>query len=169
MPVYATPDQLRAYLAGRVDIDGLATPPPDLDDDTLAELLDRAERDVDRVVGPWPLYASGRKFDPATLPLPARDALSRAACAAAEYRLTEGETDLIGETDFLPPEVGTILRRGPRVGPKVIEELAGSGLLRYSGTVTPDEPASPLLIVTGPLGVAPSSLGTPPRVPEQAP
>ncbi len=53
---------------------------------------------MDRIAGRWPVYSSGSKFDP-ILTAPQRDALKRATCAAAEYRLVAGEGELIGVDD----------------------------------------------------------------------
>jgi hypothetical protein len=46
-----------------------------------------------------------------------------------------GERELVGTDDYLIGESVTVLRRAGRVAPKMLEELAGSGLITYSGTV----------------------------------
>ena len=84
---YATSADLAAYVADNAEVSA-----PSAAD----ALLERAERDVDRVVGPWPVFSNGRKFDPPALTAPQRAALSRATCAAAEFRLTIGESELVG-------------------------------------------------------------------------
>src|SRR4051812_25054615 len=106
-------------------------------DDAVERLLERAERDVDAVVGPWPRFTTGLKFDPAQLDVVQRAALARATCAAAEFRLVIGEDALVGDEDYLPNEV-TVLRRAATVSPKMLAELAGSGLVRRSVTARPD-------------------------------
>jgi hypothetical protein len=105
-------------------------------DDATAELvLQRAERAVDGVIGPRSLDANALKYDPNSITATQKAALSRATCAAAEFRLQLGESALVGEDDYLPTELQPIRKAG-RVGPKVAEELAGSGLIAFSGTVT---------------------------------
>ena len=137
--VYATVDDLRAYSA---DL------PRDLfnpGDDQVERALERAERDVDRAAGPWPVFSNGRKFDPPSLTAPQRAALTRATCAAAEFRLIQTEELLVGSDDGISGVPGGVTfanRPLPRIGPKLIEELAGSGLFLYSGTLAP-EPEEP--------------------------
>jgi hypothetical protein len=63
-----------------------------------------------------------------------RAALNAAACVAAEYRLTLGEEAFVGDDDYLPAEL-TVVSRAGRQAPKMLEELAGSGLVTYSGTL----------------------------------
>jgi hypothetical protein len=134
--VYAQRDDLEEYL---VPNDEIVLP----DDATVDAILARAEGDVDRAVGPWPVLSTGRKFDPALLDLVQRATLTRATCASAEFRLQVEESALVGDDDYAPEGV-QIIRRGSRVAPKMIEELAGSGLIRRSGTVvTPPEPPEP--------------------------
>lgn len=124
MPTYATPDELAAYVADS----GVALP-ADVD-----ALLERAERDLDRIVGHRAVdAASGLKFVPASLSTGERADLSRATCAQAEYRAMMGEAFFVREQfdRVSGPEFST---EGalPRVGPKVWEELAGSGLLKLT-------------------------------------
>lgn len=134
MAVYATPEALTDYIASNED----ATLPGD--PVAVQRLLARAERQVDLVVGPWPRFSSGLKFDPALLDVTQRAALSRATCAAAEHLLVVDASFLAGAEDFAPGEV-SILYRAMRDAPRVLEELAGHGLVRRSGTVvTPVEP-----------------------------
>lgn len=136
MPTYATATDLAAYCAGNPEVSA----PSGADGDRL---LERAERDVDRAVGPWPLFSSGRKFDPPQLTAPQREALKRATCAAAEYRLQLGEAELVGGDEYLPAQL-TPLRRAGRVSPKMLEELAGSGLVKWSGM-----PPETVVVVVG--------------------
>ncbi|MEJ7568415.1 MAG: hypothetical protein WKF41_09130 [Gaiellaceae bacterium] len=124
---YATPQELLEYL---LDNDEVVAP----DAEAVGRLLGRAEGDVDRAVGPWPVLSTGRKFDPPALDLVQRAALSRACCAACEFRLQLGESGLVGDDDYAPEGV-QVIRRGGRTSPKMLEELSGSGLVRRSGTV----------------------------------
>lgn len=107
-------------------------------EDAVRELLERAERDVDRLLGRYEVLATGRKLDPATLTAAQREALSRATCAAAEYRLlmgpqffVAGQFERSAGPDF--SSVGAL----PREAPKALEELAGFGLLADRFTVSP--------------------------------
>src|SRR5688500_15620899 len=61
-----------------------------------------------------------------------RGALARAVCSQAEFRLTVGEGELVGGDEWIRAELRTVRTAG-RVGPKVLEELAGSGLITWSG------------------------------------
>src|SRR3712207_477511 len=92
MPHYATTDDLDAY--AEIDI---------TDPAFVGRVIDRAERDLDqRVLGPWPVdAATGLKFgqprhagaptNPQGLTTLQIDALKRATCAQAEYRIEMGE------------------------------------------------------------------------------
>jgi hypothetical protein len=133
MATYATAADLGLYV---LDNPGVVLP---TDPDAVERLLERAERDVDAVLGAWPLFASGLKIDPAQLDVVQQAALARATCAAAEFRLVLGEEALVGDEDYLPSEV-TILRRAANVSPKMLQELAGTGLVKRSGTALPDPP-----------------------------
>jgi hypothetical protein len=84
------------------------------------------------------VFSNGRKFDPPALTAPQRDALTRATCAAAEYRLVTGEGELIGAEDGIASVAGVVTfsrNPVPRVAPKLLEELAGAGLFLASGTL----------------------------------
>lgn len=128
MAVYASAADLAAYVADNPELPLPAAP------EAQERLLARAERAVDLVLGPWPRFANGRKLDPAALDTTQRAALSRATCAAAEHLAMLDPAFWVGDDDFLPNEV-SILRRAPRVSPRMLEELAGHGLLKRSGTV----------------------------------
>lgn len=129
MPTYATAADLAAYVEPNPDV---TTP----EGDEADALLERAERDVDRALGPYPPDSdTGLKLDPTLLTDAQVAALVRATCAAAEFRLQVGEGALVGDDDYISAEL-TILRRAGRSAPKLIEELAGTGLLNFSGTVT---------------------------------
>ncbi len=77
MGVYATPAEVRAFCVDSgVRVSEI--------DENVERLIARAEIDVDLVVGPWPRFSNGRKFDPSSLSVTARAALSRATCAQVE-------------------------------------------------------------------------------------
>lgn len=136
MPTYATVDEFKSYVAD-IPLDTLSLP----DDEAIERLLERAERDVDRIAGPWPVLSTGRRFAPDSLTTAQQDALMRATCAQAEFRLAMGEFELIGADDGIAGVAGVVTfatKPLPRVGPKVIEELAGSGLYLYSGALPPE-------------------------------
>ena len=130
MPVYATAADLRDYAQDS----GVMIP---ADDAEAERLLVRAELDVDLIAGPWPILSTGRKFDPPTLPVTAREALRRSTCAQSVFRIAQGEDELIGVVDDVA-SFGSLTLRAvtvPRIGPRAIEELAGHGLLIRSGTL----------------------------------
>lgn len=133
MSVYASPADLRIYAQDS----GVIVP---TDDAEVERLLARCEIDIDLIAGPWPWLSTGRKFDPPTLPVTAREALKRGTCAQSVFRLAQGEDELIGAEDGIAG-FGTLTLRPvtvPRVGPRVWEELAGHGLLIRTGTVPVD-------------------------------
>lgn len=138
MALYATPAELEAYVADNPDADF-----PD-SAEVVERLLVRAEGVVDRAVGPWPYLSTGRRLDPASLDLVQREALSRATCAAAEHLLVVDPGFLAGAEDYLPGQV-SIAYRAMRNSPRVLEELAGHGLIRRSGTAAPDPVVTPPL------------------------
>ena len=129
MATYATAAELDAYL---LDTPEVSAP----GGEATERLLQRAERQVDLVVGPWPRFSSGLKFDPALLDTTQQAALSRACCAAAQFLLVVDAETLIGDDDYLP-DGAVILRRAAKVSPKMVAELSGHGLLKYTGTALP--------------------------------
>jgi hypothetical protein len=135
MATYATAEQLQDYVADNKE----AVVPGD--DEGVERLLARAERVVDSVLGPWPYLSTGRKLDPASLDLAQREALARATCAAAEFELLVGPEWVAGGMEVMPAQLA-VIRQPARVAPKVLQELAGFGLIRRSGTVV-----TPLLVV----------------------
>lgn len=137
MSIYATPDQIRAELQ---DL-GWRVRLPD-DDARLGRLIDRAELDVDRVVGGTYSAASDRKLDPEQLAAPQRAALVRAVAAQVAFRARR-EHELLDGDDRLR-SVGEISWVGtpPRLSPSVVEALAGRGLIRDARTTTATEDAA---------------------------
>ncbi|MBO0767543.1 MAG: hypothetical protein J2O48_02540 [Solirubrobacterales bacterium] len=134
MSTYTTVPAFRAYAQ---DISPLPGRVPD-DDQAVDRLLQRAEGDVDRAIGGPPKAPDqARRLDPTTLPQAQADALSRATCAAALFRLRQRETILVGADDGLI-SAGSVQFRQigwlPRQSPVMLEELAGSGLMQHSGT-----------------------------------
>lgn len=137
MGVYATVQQVRDYLADDTDA-GLPA-----DDDAVEALIARAERRVDLVLGPHPIVeATGLKVDPATLTGSQADALARAVGASVEHELLVGLEFLAGSDDYLSGEI-TVLRQPLRQSPRVLEELAGHGLLTRSGVAAPTPVPTP--------------------------
>lgn len=87
MPTYAQAADVEAYIEGWVTGD-----PDELDRD-----LERAERDVDSVLGPIPIAVNsttGLKLDPTILTDWEAAALARAVCAQFEYRYHQGAATL---------------------------------------------------------------------------
>jgi hypothetical protein len=136
MATYATEAQLRDYCADNSD----AVVPGD--SDAVERLLERSERRLDGLVGPRALDATtGLKFVPASLTAVQTKALARATCAVAEHELTVGPGVLIGDDDFLGEGV-VLLRQATRQPLRALEELAGTGLLTYSGCAAPTLPTA---------------------------
>lgn len=133
MSTYATLEDLKSYVEGN----GIQLP----SDPQLQRVLDRAERDVDSIAGPWPIVdtTTGRKFDPAALVEFQATQLRFATCAQAEYRLLQGETFMAKSQHQMvrleDDQGGSEFRAGqlPYIGPKVVRELALGGLVRTSG------------------------------------
>lgn len=141
MATYATIPDLRDYTARTLDPGHLPADPVELE-----ALLEQAERDVDRAAG-GPLHPGRRRrFDPAALTAAQAEALARATCAAVEFRVLQGEESLVGGDDGIRQAGSlTLAPRAmlPRRSPKVLEELAGFGLVGRAGMpVTPDPPAA---------------------------
>ncbi|HXH89703.1 MAG TPA: hypothetical protein VNI55_13985 [Gaiellaceae bacterium] len=154
MATYALWSEVVAFCEGNQDVT--------LPGDSVAQerLLREAERAVDRSLGPWALLSTGLKIDPAALDLVQRPALSRATCAAAEHIAMLDPAFWVGDDDFLPNEV-SILRRAPRVSPKMIEQLAGQGLIRRSGTVATSPSSIPVWTLGSSLSAPEASPPTP--------
>lgn len=130
MALYATPAQVRAYVQGS----GVIVP---ADDGEVGRLIERAEREIDLVLGPWPRFSNGRKLDPPALSVTAREALQRATAAQVEFDSAMGADVLVGAQDGIAAIGGISFSRDPlpRTAPRAVEELAGHGLLIRSGTV----------------------------------
>lgn len=122
--IYATVADLRGY----------SLSPLTDDDSYLEKILERAERDVDRNAGYWNVLTNGRKFDPVSMEARKRQALARATCAQAEYRLQMGEAFFI---EAVPASVSgddtNYTGRPPRFGPKAREEMQDAQLIRAGG------------------------------------
>ena len=78
-----------------------------------------------------------------TLPETQLETLRWATTVASVWRLAEGEADLLSVSDWMPAGLSMDRRAGRPPGAVVIEILAGSGLIRRSGTVTPDPAPGP--------------------------
>lgn len=79
MPTYAQVEDVEAYIEGWVTGDA----------GELERALERAERDVDSILGPIPISrfsTTGLKLDPTALLAWEAAALARAVCAQFEYR-----------------------------------------------------------------------------------
>jgi hypothetical protein len=136
MSVYATPADLTEYAT---DDPSVVLP----EGDAQMRALDRAERDVLRYLGA--VGQVGALIVLEALTAYQRDALRRAVCAQAAWRLARGEDDMAGaDSDVLT--IGSVTLRAerlPRVGWIAEEELAGAGLLRRSGSAAPTPSSVP--------------------------
>jgi hypothetical protein len=135
---YATAEELVSYVQDNPDVQVPGEPT------AVERLLQRAERRVDGVLGPYaPDSTTGLKLNPSSLTTVQKAALSRATCAAAEHELAMGPGFYVGEEDFIPAGLA-VLRRAAATAPKVLAELAGHGLLIRSGCAEadPDEDAA---------------------------
>lgn len=131
MPAYATRAEFEAYVEGWTTTDPNA----------LDRLLERASRDIDGFLAPIFLVTTGTyagfKVDPTTLATYAAQALSRATCAQAEYRLGVGEADwaqhghggTISGPDFSMTTAKNPAGGRPRIGPKAAAELESPALV----------------------------------------
>lgn len=133
MATYATQADLEAY------IDGLDVSDPA----GLEKIIQRAERDIDDLFGPYtPLPATGLKLDPSLLEQWERDALADAVAAQAEHRIILGEAAIAaapgrGVTSVRGPDFARTYGKGggapKRYGPKVASEMSRLRHLRPMG------------------------------------
>lgn len=128
MPTYTTQADFEAYVEGWVTDNPAA----------LDRLLERAERDVDSVIGYSATrnQTTGLKLNPAELETWRAAALSRAVCAQAEYRNKMGEDFMVRAQHgaVSGPDFSTSGRL-PYIGPKVLIELEGTSLAQRTTTV----------------------------------
>lgn len=124
MSVYATRADVEAY--------GVAVPAGAAGQ----AIIDRAERDVDRSLR-GPLLDTGLRYNPAETSVAAagyltavrKEALKRAVAAQTEYRLAKGEDFFIhAQHSRVSGPDFTTEGRLPYIGPKVYQELSGTGL-----------------------------------------
>jgi hypothetical protein len=152
MATYATQDDLLAYVPGL-----------QINDPARAEaLLLRAEREVDDLVAwpgyygatvsvfaLWPRYrdpTTGLRLHPTDLEAWQAAALNRAVCAQWEYHVAMGEDFFLRPQPAAvqQPEGGGYQGRLPMIGPKVYVELAGTDLLRLTGSAATSRDRDPL-------------------------
>lgn len=125
MATYATQADFEAYVEGWTTEDAAA----------LERLLQRAERDVDRLLsGVRGTGVGGLKLIPADLETWQAEALARAVCAQGEYAITMGDEFLVRD-QYDEAQGPQFRQKGKlsRIGPKVWIELDGVGLLAGSG------------------------------------
>jgi hypothetical protein len=133
VPTYADADALLDYLAGnRGALRGLRR----FGDNAIDKLLERAERIVDLALGPYDSrdIVSGLKLDLTTLTAIQRAAASRATCAVAEWILMLGPEFVAGDADYVSGNL-SVTTPPAKFPPRLAQELAGTGLVRRSGTV----------------------------------
>lgn len=122
-PVYTDIAAFEAY------VEGWETEDPD----ALNRLLERAERDVDNVLGPIPVRDdSGLKLDPELLLEWEAAALSRAVCAQAEWRFRRTDATLNGAAP------GAIKRiKGPDFETEYAVDSSASAAAQGTGLYSP--------------------------------
>lgn len=133
--VYCAPADVHAYV---IDNPSVELP----DDAAITRLIERAQRDIDRLCERWPILSTGLRFDPALLPVTSREALRRATCAQVEYIVAAEVGELVAEHDrvtAVPNGVSFAGEPPRRIGLRAVEELSGHGLITWSGCVAPDE------------------------------
>lgn len=128
--LYATAEQVRAELAGHDDLD---LP----DDVALDALVEEAQREVDRRLGPLLTSAStGLKLTPLLLASSQRAALTRAVAVAVGHAVLLDTEQAFGVGDWLPQ--GFTPLPGIGSGSIIDAQLAGHGLIARSGCAAPD-------------------------------
>lgn len=117
MATYATVAELAEYI-------GRAAPA------NAERILGFAERDIDRLIRlRGQRTVAGLKVNPVDLTGYQAAALSRATCAQAEYRIAKGEDFFIhAQHSRVSGPDFTTEGRLPYIGPKVYQELAGTGM-----------------------------------------
>lgn len=128
---------MATYYATRSDVDAYLTDgslPAGAEGD---KLLERAERDVDNLLGPLPFNTTtGLHYNPADLQDWEAEALKRAVCAQAEWRLKQGDAlleptrKLIQGPAFRVEYADAALKSSGRIGPNVKAELSAIPHLR---------------------------------------
>lgn len=137
MGVYCSVAFARSYC----EDSGVALPAQDAE---VERLIARGQRDVDGLIGPHLRDpTTGLKLDPVTLSVAQASALARATAAAVEWRVAQGEENLLGiddgTTNIAVAGLTMGLGPGPRPpGPKVAEELRGYGLMLTQLCASPD-------------------------------
>lgn len=123
------------------DYENYIAPAEVTDEDAAQKAIDRAERDVEGILGPWAIQpATGMKLlaseNPLTFIGGLQDwqvqRLKDAVCAQAQYRETQGEEFFIqGQYESVSGRFG-VSGKLPYIGPQVGRELQNSGLIRNS-------------------------------------
>jgi hypothetical protein len=121
MPTYATRADCLDYTEGLTVGDTVA----------FDRLIERAEKDVDSVLGEYAVdEVTGRKFAPADLTTAQANALRDATCAQVEYRVEMGER-FFTRAQYSETSGPDFTKKGklPYYAPKLVMELRGSGLV----------------------------------------
>jgi hypothetical protein len=110
------------------------------DDDGIEALLERGERAVDLLVGPWPRLDAdgGLKLGPsAVLTDVQRDAVKRATCSWVLWAVTVGDEFIVGGPDYAPTLLA-VVQRAAAESPEMARALADHGLVKRTLTAGPD-------------------------------
>jgi len=136
--LYATSAQVTAELAGHDDLelpDGAA----------LDALVEEAQREVDRRIGPLLTSpTTGLKLAPLLLTVAQRAALVRAVAVAVGHAVLTDSEQALGTDDLIP--AGFFQTRGTGLAPLIDAQLAGFDLISRSGCALPEpEPVRDVL------------------------
>lgn len=133
MPTYADPAELDTYASARDYSDRLPDGAP-----ALNALLETAERDLDGAIGVGDRETNdtGLLVDPAADLEPRQaEALSRATCAQALYRIEMGPQHFVrAQRDKIAGRAFTSEGKLPVVGPEAMRELQHAGVFRLTTT-----------------------------------
>jgi hypothetical protein len=131
---YATREDLSA---------SLATSEADVPDDGEADrLLAYAALAIDRALGVPVPEDGGPGLDPGSLTAGQAERLKLASLRHVEWAILTGRSFQAGDGEFLPATLTLAVPPLRRVPDQVLEPLGGSGLVRRSGTISPEPPVA---------------------------
>lgn len=137
--VFTTYTPSSAFYATPADVRNMYPELKNRSDAELQDALDKAERDIDDYAGFVPVLDNGRKFDldPVTGGLAQSDvnAIIRATCAQARFRLYMGPAYFIEEVGYAEVGGDVPVKKPPRYGPEMRMEFP-STLRKLTGALS---------------------------------